>query len=363
MDNLDQLYKHYMFMGLNNNANMPEITRQYKDLMILWHPDKHYGDKINYEKYEDKTKKLNDAYQVITKHFTDFGPPTFDNSSSASINSFDIDSIPMHIRKPFDDIAYINGGGMCNIGIGAFNTFNKITNLLTPIANALERSQHKKKIECVQEINKVTSSINVNRHTITVNNSSYSKNINFVDRRIKKGNFIKNKLFKAEYTYSLVRYLDFLNENQFCGIDDNKWRVISRYELFVLMLIARANGYDVGKRTYHSMLQDDSVMLNGVYCNMDYLDHVPLNGKYFKDFLKSMGYYNMNDRYYWYEHQVNEHNIFDMETCQFLDINDTTDCNPNYKKNILLYNEVLNKSAALWPVNSGKERATDKLLK
>ena len=48
----------YISFGMERYANLDDISRRWKRLMMLYHPDK-YSDKV---KYEEKAKKINEAY-------------------------------------------------------------------------------------------------------------------------------------------------------------------------------------------------------------------------------------------------------------------------------------------------------------
>ena len=48
----------YNILGISPNASMQEIERRYKQLSLVWHPDKQGGNL-------DAMKRLNEAYSLI----------------------------------------------------------------------------------------------------------------------------------------------------------------------------------------------------------------------------------------------------------------------------------------------------------
>jgi DnaJ-domain-containing protein 1 len=57
----NDLHDPYLSFGLRNGAQTPEITRRWKGLMLLYHPDKY----LNRQDYEEKAKKINSVYEKI----------------------------------------------------------------------------------------------------------------------------------------------------------------------------------------------------------------------------------------------------------------------------------------------------------
>lgn len=51
----------YISMGLTGHVGKDEVNRRWKRLIVLYHPDKY----PNQMEYEEKTKKLNEAYEQI----------------------------------------------------------------------------------------------------------------------------------------------------------------------------------------------------------------------------------------------------------------------------------------------------------
>ena len=55
----------FEILDLNENASEKEIKEHYRDLVSIWHPDRHTHNKRLYLKAEEKMKELNVAYDTI----------------------------------------------------------------------------------------------------------------------------------------------------------------------------------------------------------------------------------------------------------------------------------------------------------
>lgn len=53
----------YISLGLRGDEDQLTITKRWKNLITLFHPDKYPGDKV----YEEKAKRINEAYEEIRK--------------------------------------------------------------------------------------------------------------------------------------------------------------------------------------------------------------------------------------------------------------------------------------------------------
>jgi hypothetical protein len=51
----------YLSFGLNKDAPLSEVSRRWKSLIVLYHPDKYLNQRI----YEEKAKKINELYEEI----------------------------------------------------------------------------------------------------------------------------------------------------------------------------------------------------------------------------------------------------------------------------------------------------------
>jgi hypothetical protein len=53
----------YLSFGLNTDAPLSEVSRRWKSLIVLYHPDKYLNQRIG----EEKAKKINERYEEIQK--------------------------------------------------------------------------------------------------------------------------------------------------------------------------------------------------------------------------------------------------------------------------------------------------------
>lgn len=79
---------YYKILGVDKNASADELKKAYRKLAVQNHPDKHPDEK---EKYEEKFKKINEAYSVLSDpqkkaQYDQFG--TTDNNSSSGFGGF-----------------------------------------------------------------------------------------------------------------------------------------------------------------------------------------------------------------------------------------------------------------------------------
>lgn len=342
--------EYYAFMGLQNSAELSEITRQYKDLIILWHPDKHYNDASNYPKYDELTKKLNEAYGYILNYHKQYGMPKFTyNEKSKDQASDTYFNIPHNISEPLEKC---DGWDLkSNIAASIFNVFAAGFNAMLPIINNAERKYYENQVACVKKLSSILSNVQYNRHTIRLNNVSYAKKVNFAD-----GPMIYNKRsgffawFIEEEEHSAKKYLKYLNDEKFCGIEHSQWRLMTASELILLILLARLTGYSINMKLPDTMMLCTAADIDGVYCDIDYLKYIQTNGKKFKDFLIDFGFYNADVRHIWFTAGDDVY-VFDIIFCAAIDTTYDIE-NRAYTK----FKKSFDSSACLWPVNNGYEQ-------
>lgn len=81
---------YYDVLGVKKSASGSEVKTAYRKLALKWHPDKNQSKK---KEAEEKFKKINEAYQVISdpkkrKTYDQFGHAAFDPSSGMGGNPF-----------------------------------------------------------------------------------------------------------------------------------------------------------------------------------------------------------------------------------------------------------------------------------
>jgi curved DNA-binding protein CbpA len=100
----------YNTLGLPVGASEDDIKKAYHKLAMEWHPDRNKSPEA-----EDKIKKINEAYDVLTKT----SPNPFDGIFGFNVNSFNFkwsrsSSITLDLNDPSDvqriiDIIRMNG--------------------------------------------------------------------------------------------------------------------------------------------------------------------------------------------------------------------------------------------------------------
>ncbi len=65
---MNELHKAYAVLGLEPGSSMDSIMRRYKRLIMVWHPDR--APSPGHKEFaEEELKKINNAKDVLTKHF------------------------------------------------------------------------------------------------------------------------------------------------------------------------------------------------------------------------------------------------------------------------------------------------------
>ena len=62
---MDDFRQHLDTLGLGCAASLAEIKQAYRDLMMVWHPDRFLGNSRLQQLAEEKTKQINLAYQQL----------------------------------------------------------------------------------------------------------------------------------------------------------------------------------------------------------------------------------------------------------------------------------------------------------
>jgi len=65
---MNELHKAYAVLGLDAGSSMESIMRRYKRLIMVWHPDRAPTPEHK-EFAEEELKKINNAKDILTKHF------------------------------------------------------------------------------------------------------------------------------------------------------------------------------------------------------------------------------------------------------------------------------------------------------
>jgi len=341
MNDMTSIYNSYVFMNLNETDTLEQIRKQYRDLMMLWHPDKHANNIKEQHKYETLTKQLNSEYDNVVNYINSFGYPKFAND--AAIQKIDIRSlgIPEYEYEYWRKLDYDIGFGLSNnINAAAYNALSGTLNVMNSAFKIIDKWTEKLQREAINALATAIDNIAESKNSIMFDSVSYSRKVN-----IASIDYIDEGIFsifsnKVKYTENAKRYLDFLNGNLFCGISD--WKFMSAEALYKLMCFARSQGYAVGDdklfigRDHYEKKYLDSCCINSTIVCLRHVEHVPLNGSSFIDFLNSIGFYGTDNDYIYYKHD-DFICKYQLSTCE----------SSAYKQGDI--------TPCLWPISKGRE--------
>ena len=63
--------KAFEVLGIPVTTSKAEIKQAWKDLLTIWHPDKHHENERRRKLAEEKTKEINEAYEITYKYAAD----------------------------------------------------------------------------------------------------------------------------------------------------------------------------------------------------------------------------------------------------------------------------------------------------
>jgi hypothetical protein len=70
---MDDIRQHLETFGLSPAASLAEIKQAYRELMMVWHPDRFPGNLRLQQLAEEKSKQINLAYQQLNSHWAKNG--------------------------------------------------------------------------------------------------------------------------------------------------------------------------------------------------------------------------------------------------------------------------------------------------
>src|SRR5919108_2228422 len=62
---MDEIHQHFATIGLKPGATPEEVKQAYRDLIMVWHPDRFPADSRLQQMAQEKTKQINIAYQAF----------------------------------------------------------------------------------------------------------------------------------------------------------------------------------------------------------------------------------------------------------------------------------------------------------
>lgn len=81
---MDDLRYYYKFFDLRSDASLNDVKQAYRDLVAVWHPDRFSHNPRLQEKAQDKLKKINAAYELISKSINGSSPKSNTSKSTSS---------------------------------------------------------------------------------------------------------------------------------------------------------------------------------------------------------------------------------------------------------------------------------------
>lgn len=72
MDSFEKMEKARKLLGLFESATIPEVEKQYKKLLLKWHPDRNMD---NQEKATEMTSEIIESYKLIMEYFMNYKIP------------------------------------------------------------------------------------------------------------------------------------------------------------------------------------------------------------------------------------------------------------------------------------------------
>lgn len=107
MNNINQCYE---ILGIKPGASPEEVKQAYRDLAMVWHPDRFPADNPRLqEKAQEELKKINAAYEVLKSHCVSCSANT-KSSGSADAKSDRTSSPNTHPPRLKDAKAYYKQG-------------------------------------------------------------------------------------------------------------------------------------------------------------------------------------------------------------------------------------------------------------
>ena len=87
----------FQTLGISENASPQEIKQAWRDMLAVWHPDKHMGNERLRRKAEEQTKRINEAYDRIQTG--NFKPSSRPQSESPPYEDFRRESEYYYARR------------------------------------------------------------------------------------------------------------------------------------------------------------------------------------------------------------------------------------------------------------------------
>ncbi len=67
----EEIHSAYQTLGISEDASPQEIKQAWRDMLAVWHPDKHMGNERLRRKAEEQSKRINEAYDILKRYLKD----------------------------------------------------------------------------------------------------------------------------------------------------------------------------------------------------------------------------------------------------------------------------------------------------
>ena len=91
----------FQTLGISEDASPQQIKQAWRDMLAVWHPDKHMGNERLRRKAEEQTKRINEAYDRIqTGNFKSSSQNSYGSYQSERVRTVYVEKEkPIYIKK------------------------------------------------------------------------------------------------------------------------------------------------------------------------------------------------------------------------------------------------------------------------
>src|SRR5215467_1723368 len=98
---MDEITRCLEVLGLKPGASFEETKKSYRELLMVWHPDRFPSDGPLYAKAIEKVKELNAAYEFLTEHGFRDGQPAMRDEPHPTASESKVGEPPQGFEQTF----------------------------------------------------------------------------------------------------------------------------------------------------------------------------------------------------------------------------------------------------------------------